>query len=143
MSFSGASISLATQQNISHNTETIIVFETDDFDVGGWIDNTTNKRLKIPADVEYVKFTITASIAAMTGSEANWRILEETGPTAYFITTFVSAGLSGTENMIWTYPVLKVSAGQVYYVDVDMSTGSLDCPVTGNAPASFSVVNLT
>ena len=144
MAFKGAKISLthAAAQTLT-TTEAELVFNTDDFDVGGsWIDDTTNKRLKIPLNVEYVKFTITASVSAMLEAEVLWSIHEETLGRIWSV-VFVSDNVDGNENMIWTFPVTKVSAGEVYFVNVDLEELTETSPVLLNILTTFSVVDLT
>ena len=127
MSFSGASISLATQQNISHNTETIIVFETDDFDVGGWIDNTTEKRLKIPADVAYAIFGIAGSMTGLTTADmVSMRLYEETlGILRLWDWQSIGSAIFD-ESFTWATTPIAVTKDQVYYLQVYQGGGATE-----------------
>ena len=145
MAFSGAAISLASgdAQSIETGVAEELIFDTDDFDVGGWIDDSTNKRLKIPSGTSYVLFALVLSMSAVGAGNISIRLTEEIAGTI-FIKDWNSANIAGTENIVVTFPLLAVAANEVYYISIFQNGGSTETvPVAGNNdPARFTVLKI-
>ncbi len=66
-SFSGALVRKTADQTLSNNTVTTITFNAEEFDVGGWHDNSTNNsRLTVPTGVTRVKICSTINFLTDT-----------------------------------------------------------------------------
>lgn len=56
--FQGALVAFNANQSISSSTDTILIWEVETYDVGGWHDNVTNNtRLTVPSGVTRVRLT--------------------------------------------------------------------------------------
>lgn len=67
--FSGASVKKSTDETgANYTSATYVAFDAEDYDVGGWHDNSTNNtRLTVPAGVNYIMLTFCAKISSYSG----------------------------------------------------------------------------
>jgi hypothetical protein len=129
--FQGAVASKTSAESLSgSNSSNILSWDSEDYDEGGWHDNVTNNsRLTVPSDVTRVRVGFHLDFDT-PGSGAIQAFIQKNGSTG-------SPGLggssvtaySGSELLSYISPVLEVTAGDYFEVEVlvdDSGGGQID-----------------
>lgn len=106
-----ASVYHNTTQSIANGTETVLAFNAEDFDTGGWHDNATNNS-RITVDFTgYVRVIGQWGIQANTTNHTHRATIYKNGSATSFISTIVHASGASVERIIQVSGLIAVVPG--------------------------------
>lgn len=123
----GALVKKSASQSVNNNTLTILSFNTEDYDKGGWHDNSTNNsRLTVPSGVTLVKVFGSVRFAASATGDRLTRMLQNGDSLVAGLpgqSWAASASGANRSRLNWMSPPLEVSAGDYFEQEVWQSSG--------------------
>jgi hypothetical protein len=122
----GALVKKSANQSLSNNTLTVLTFNTEGYNDGGWHDNAVNNsRLTVPSGVTLVKIFGSVRFAANNTGDRLTRLLKNGVSTAAGLPGQSWAASVGANRarMCWPSPPLEVTTGDYFELEAWQNSG--------------------
>lgn len=128
-SFSGAMVIKNADQAIGNNSTTVVIWQTETYDVGGWFASSGDSRMTVPSGVSYVRVYAQLNMANSATGRREVSILTNGGASSPRpLWRELNPDASVTTTMSFVSPPIPVVAGDYFEVTMfQNSGGDLDC----------------